>query len=99
LLLYPWARVSILFPIFLFFWTIDLPALLVIGWWFVQQFFYGVAALSTTAASGIAFWAHIGGFVVGMILILPFLGRAHVPRAPTRYYSVDPQDDLTFPRS
>lgn len=86
LLLYPWMKVTILLPIFFFFWGIDLPALLVIGWWFVQQFFYGVAALSTTAASGIAFWAHIGGFMTGLVLILPFIGRVH-RRGSTPVYS------------
>lgn len=98
LLLYPWARVSILFPILIIFWTIDLPALLVIGWWFIQQLFYGIGALSVTAASGVAFWAHIGGFVTGAFLILPFLGRR---RRSVRYdYSQsNPSDDYLFPRS
>lgn len=85
-LLYPWVRISILFPLFILFWTIEIPAILVIGWWFIQQFFYGITALSDTAASGIAFWAHIGGFVAGMVLILPFIGRAH-RRRPSVYYS------------
>jgi membrane associated rhomboid family serine protease len=89
LLLYPTKSVSILIPLFFFFWTIDLPALVVIGWWFVQQFFYGVAALSSTAASGIAYWAHIGGFGAGLILILPFLGRARRRRQPYYYNSDD----------
>jgi membrane associated rhomboid family serine protease len=86
LILYPWARVSILIPIFIIFWTIEIPALVVIGWWFVQQFFYGIGVLSSTAASGIAFWAHIGGFAGGIIMILPFIGRARRrPRAPILY--------------
>jgi membrane associated rhomboid family serine protease len=96
LLLYPWMKVTILLPIFFFFWGIDLPALLVIGWWFVQQFFYGVAALSTTAASGIAFWAHIGGFIAGMLMILPFLGRRRRRRVS---YSYDASDDYILPGS
>jgi len=96
LLLYPWMKVTILLPIFLFFWGIDLPALIVIGWWFVQQFFYGVAALSTAAASGIAFWAHIGGFIAGMAMILPFLGRRR--RRRVSYY-YDTTDDYVLPGS
>ncbi len=94
LLLYPWMKVTILLPIFFFFWGIDLPALLVIGWWFVQQFFYGVAALSTAAASGIAFWAHIGGFIAGMAMILPFLGRRRRRRVS---YFYDASDDYVLP--
>jgi len=94
LLLYPWTKVTILLPIFFFFWGIDLPAVLVIGWWFIQQFFYGVAVLSATAASGIAFWAHIGGFVAGMTLVLPFLGRRR-RRRTTSYY--DEPDHYILP--
>jgi len=86
ILLYPMARISILFPLLILFWTIEIPAVVVIGWWFIQQFFYGITALSDTAASGIAFWAHIGGFVTGMVLIVPFIGRAH-RRRPSVYYS------------
>ena len=47
-------------------------------WWFVQQFLYGVLTLTPSAArsGGVAFWAHIGGFLIGMILIVPFIERA-----------------------
>ena len=98
LLLYPWARISILLPIFIIFWTIDLPAVLVIGWWFIQQAFYGVAALSTTAAGGVAFWAHVGGFITGAFLIVPFLGRR---RRHVRFlYDQDPPwGDSAYPGS
>ncbi|MBI3536452.1 MAG: rhomboid family intramembrane serine protease [Chloroflexi bacterium] len=82
ILLYPLARVRILFPLFILFTTIQLPALVVIGWWFIQQFFYGIGSLSSSAQSGVAFWAHIGGFIAGLILIVPFIGRAR-RRRPT----------------
>ena len=83
IVLFPWQRVKILVPLFIILWAVDIPAVLVIGWWFIQQFFYGAIALTETAASGIAFWAHIGGFMTGLILILPFLGRVHRrPRTP-----------------
>ncbi len=52
------------------------PALIMIGLWFVEQLFAGVAALSPQAASGVGYWAHVGGFIAGIILILPFKGRA-----------------------
>jgi membrane associated rhomboid family serine protease len=97
LLLYPFAKVTILLPIFFLFWGIDLPALLVIGWWFVQQLFYGLGALSSAAASGIAFWAHIGGFAMGALLILPYLRRVRPRRRAVSYY--DASDDYVFPRS
>jgi len=76
ILLYPLARVSIIVPLFIYFTTIELPALFVLGWWFVQQFFYGIGSLSSAMEGGVAFWAHVGGFIVGLILILPFIGRA-----------------------
>jgi membrane associated rhomboid family serine protease len=76
LILYPTRRVTVLTaagqrglaPM-------QVPALIMIGLWFVEQLFAGVAALSPTAASGIGYWAHIGGFVAGLILILPWRGR------------------------
>jgi membrane associated rhomboid family serine protease len=69
---FPGARVSVLFPLLFFFWIVDVPALLLIGVWFVTQFFNGVATLAVTGigGGGIAWWAHIGGFVVGLILML-----------------------------
>ncbi|MBI5650002.1 MAG: rhomboid family intramembrane serine protease [Chloroflexi bacterium] len=87
LILYPLAQIKILVPLFILFWTVRLPALLVIGWWFAQQFFYGVGSLTQAALGGIAFWAHIGGFVAGVILILPFIPRARRrQRAPIYFY-------------
>lgn len=85
LVLYPWVRVNILVPLFIFFWTIKIPALFVIGWWFIQQFLFGVATLTQTTVSQIAIGAHIGGFVTGMILILPFVKRAHRRHASAFY--------------
>jgi membrane associated rhomboid family serine protease len=77
LILYPTARISVLLPFLILFLPIDLPAFIMIGWWFIQQFFYGVASLTPAAArsGGIAFWAHLGGFVSGLIFILPFVDR------------------------
>jgi membrane associated rhomboid family serine protease len=71
LILFPGARVLTLVPIFFFFQLVELPALLFIGFWFVMQFFSG--ALSLVAANGqmggTAWWAHIGGFVAGIMMI------------------------------
>ncbi|HET9181514.1 MAG TPA: rhomboid family intramembrane serine protease [Candidatus Angelobacter sp.] len=66
--LYPRARVLTWFGFFVFW----LPAWLVLGYWFVLQFISGAATEITYAASqngGVAFWAHVGGFVSGLILI------------------------------
>ncbi len=95
IVLYPFKRIHILFPLFILFWVIDIPAILVIGWWFIQQFFYGIGVLSTAAAEGIAFWAHIGGFAAGIVMILPFVGRVYRRRSP-QYYA---PDDYNYRRS
>lgn len=75
-ILYPHARVLIWFPpIFIF----PAPAWLMLGYWGVSQFLSGAASsiATTTQASGIAFWAHVGGFVVGILLIKLFPQRRH----------------------
>jgi membrane associated rhomboid family serine protease len=68
---YPGAWVRVLAPVLFFFWTFDLPAVLVLAVWFGIQFFSGVGAI--TATSGVAFWAHVAGFLfgVGMARLLP----------------------------
>jgi membrane associated rhomboid family serine protease len=74
MLLYPFARVLVLFPIFIFIQFIRVPALFVLGMWFVVQLGNGSLALQYGAGGGgVAWWAHIGGFVSGMILLGFFL--------------------------
>jgi membrane associated rhomboid family serine protease len=70
LVLYPTARVQVvIFP--LFFLPFFVPAVVLIGFWFVTQLFSGFAevANNTTAGSGVAFWAHVGGFIAGVVLV------------------------------
>lgn len=69
---YPFARVLTLVPIFVFFQVIEIPAVIVLGFWFLMQFFYGTASLAATSVNqsgGVAWWAHVGGFVIGVLLI------------------------------
>lgn len=66
-ILYPRARVLTLIPIIIIPWFIELPAFIFLGLWFLMQFFN--AAGSTSGGSGIAWWAHVGGFIAGIILI------------------------------
>lgn len=73
--LFPRARVVTLVPIFFFFQVVALPALLVLGFWFVVQFFSGTLALGVGASGGVAWWAHIGGFVFGMLAAVPLVRR------------------------
>ena len=70
LLLYPKARVLVLIWLGFFIHTVRLPAGFVLGFWFVLQ--YVNAALAGEAGGGVAWWAHIGGFITGMALILVF---------------------------
>src|SRR5437660_9367602 len=78
-ILYPRARVLTWFPpIFLF----HVPAWLMLGYWFLSQFVSGAAtsiAETTQTTGGIAFWAHVGGFVAGILMIKVF------PERPQRY--------------
>jgi membrane associated rhomboid family serine protease len=75
-ILYPRARVLVWFPpIFLF----HVPAWLMLGYWFLYQFFSGTVTViaETAQQGGVAFWAHIGGFAAGVILIKVFPERPH----------------------
>jgi hypothetical protein len=65
LMLYPRARVLTLIPIFFFIHITVVPAGFFLGFWFLLQFFQGVYSIGGMAAGGVAWWAHIGGFVVG----------------------------------
>ena len=71
-LLHPNAKILTLIPIFFIPWFIEIPAYVFLGFWFVLQFIN--AAGSQAASGGVAWWAHIGGFVFGM-LFLKALGR------------------------
>ena len=76
---FPSARVDtlVLIPIGLVFVrVVPLPALVVLGMWILLQFIQGAPALAGVAQGGVAWWAHIGGFLVGAIVGLFFRGRA-----------------------
>lgn len=84
LLLYPHARVLTLVPIFFFLQTIELPAVIFLGLWFASNLWSGLGALAAqTQAGGVAWWAHIGGFLVGLVWAFPL--RRRLPRGVPRY--------------
>jgi membrane associated rhomboid family serine protease len=73
IVMYPSRAVTVLTPVG----TGRVSAFVLLGVWFLEQFFAGITALTPGAAtSNIGFWAHIGGFIAGLLLILPFRGRA-----------------------
>ncbi len=86
LVLFPWARVRTIIFIFIFFTIVTLPAIILIGLWFLLQFFDGVASLSTVqqGMGGVAYFAHVGGFITGLVITLLFRSRLRPP-APTSY--------------
>jgi membrane associated rhomboid family serine protease len=82
LILFPRARVLTVIPIFFFITLRELPAVILLGLWFVLQLFSGVGSLGVTDAQdmgGVAYFAHIGGFVAGLLLI-GILGGLRKPR-------------------
>jgi membrane associated rhomboid family serine protease len=79
ILLYPRARVITLIFIIFFITVLELPAYIVLGLWFLIQLLYGSAELTQPVAGGggVAYFAHIGGFVFGLLLIKLFANRVH----------------------
>jgi membrane associated rhomboid family serine protease len=85
ILLYPRARVLTVIFIIFFFTLIEIPAILVLGLWFLQQVLFGAYDLSnpTGGGGGVAYFAHIGGFVFGLAAIKLFAQR--VKSMPPRF--------------
>ncbi len=76
-LLFPHSRIILMVPVLIFPFFFDVPAVVYLAFWFALQLFSGsLSLLQDPAAGGVAFWAHVGGFAAGMLL-LPFflLGR------------------------
>ena len=71
-LLFPRSRVLTLFPIFFFIQFVEVPAFFFLGFWFLMQFFGGTFSIGIEpSGGGVAWWAHVGGFVTGMLLVFP----------------------------
>ena len=85
LLLYPRARVLTLVFIVFFVTIVELPAVLLLGFWFLEQLYFGAAGLASPlgGGEGVAYFAHIGGFAFGLLLIRLFAkhGKPAQPRA------------------
>jgi membrane associated rhomboid family serine protease len=74
ILLFPHARVMTMVIIFLFPWLIQIPAIVFLGVWFILQLYSGLVAVND-GMGGIAWWAHIGGFVFGLATVFLFARR------------------------
>ena len=68
IVLFPTARILTLIPLLFFFFTMRIPALIILGYWFIIQFLSGISTLGQINQGGVAWWAHIGGFLLGMFL-------------------------------
>jgi membrane associated rhomboid family serine protease len=97
LLLFPHARVVTIIPIFIFFQIVEVPAVIFLGIWFVIQLFSGTVSLATAGANagGVAWWAHIGGFMVGVFWALPLRrrNRSLLSDRRQRFYRYYDDDD------
>lgn len=71
LFLYPKVKVHILIPIFIFFPIIKVPAFFMLGYWIFLQFLEGIPSIGS-GSGGVAFWAHIGGYISGLVLVYFF---------------------------
>jgi len=91
---FPGARVLTLVPVFFFYEIVEIPAFVYLFLWFILQFFQGTFSLAagTTGAGGVAWWAHIGGFVGGLLLARAFMKRRY------RYPYIEIiEDDRSWP--
>jgi membrane associated rhomboid family serine protease len=74
ILFFPTARVVTLIPIFIFPWFVRIPALVYLGLWFITQLWSGLISMTVAdgvSMGGVAWWAHIGGFIVGFFMAIP----------------------------
>lgn len=85
LVLYPHSRVATLIPLGYFMRVTMVPAAIVLGLWFVLQLFSGFLSLGGPDVGGVAFWAHIGGFVAGVLIAFLFGRRRREPEQAMRW--------------
>jgi membrane associated rhomboid family serine protease len=71
LILFPKVRVYALVPLIIIFTSISMPAWVMLGYWFLIQFISGLASVGGDVG-GVAFWAHVGGFIAGVVLVKLF---------------------------
>jgi membrane associated rhomboid family serine protease len=95
-MLYPTANVRCVLFLVVFVTVIDLPALAVLGFWFVQQLLEGMGALHLGTGGGVAWWAHVGGFVAGLILFPLLAPTEPRRRPPDPWYRTLPHEPAVF---
>jgi len=99
---WPWARVKSLVFLFVIITVIDLPALLVLGVWFLAQLVSATHAANLEVSGGVAWWAHVGGFLAGLVL-MPLLSSLagptddERPSDPSEFSGFGQSDDYRRP--
>jgi membrane associated rhomboid family serine protease len=82
IVMFPRARILTLIPIFFFPFFFYLPAFFYLGFWFFIQLFSGTLSFTFVGTGGVAWWAHVGGFLAGMALVPLFRNKGHSYREP-----------------
>jgi membrane associated rhomboid family serine protease len=83
ILLYPRVRVHTLIILPIYITTVALPAYVMLGYWALLQILSGLGSLSEIEKGGVAFFAHVGGFLTGLILVKLFASDEVLQRRPT----------------
>jgi len=82
LILFPRSRIASLVPILFIFTIVEIPAMLFLIFWFVSQLYSGLGAIQGGGESGIAWWAHVGGFLFGVLMVSFFAIRKRTVYSP-----------------
>ncbi|WP_095588871.1 rhomboid family intramembrane serine protease [Actibacterium ureilyticum] len=97
MLLFPKARVDVLFIFIIIFRIFPIPAWIMLGLWFALQLFGGIG--SAAQEGGVAYWAHAGGFLAGLALMAPVWLRRGGPRYWNRTHGHPPHPEARYQRS
>ena len=85
---FPGSRILALVPLLIIWFTWRVPAVIFIGLWFIAQFLSGVSSLGSQSMGGVAWWAHVGGFLIGVVVALIVRAAGgQTRRAHPSYYS------------
>lgn len=94
LLLFPKAKVDIFIFFIIIIRIIPIPAWIVLGLWFILQFFNGLSA--DLSGGGVAYWAHVGGFVAGLVMTVPLWLRRGAARFWDRTHGHPPHPETHY---
>ena len=86
LILFPRSRIASLVPLLFIFTIVEIPAILFLIFWFVSQLYSGWFSIQGGGESGIAWWAHIGGFLFGLVMVFFFRRRSPYQISYRRHY-------------